>query len=332
MRGSHFEAGWAGASIVAMAGGVGGSRFLRGLRAATPGAHIAAIVNTGDDVTLHGLRISPDIDTVLYALAGLVNEARGWGPKGDTFRCMAALDRLGGETWFRLGDLDLATHLRRRELLDAGHPPSAVTRELAARLGITGVEILPMTDDSVETWVQLAEDERWVHFQDYFVKHRAGVAIRGVRFEGIECARPAPGVVDALARADLVALCPSNPLVSLDPILGVPGVRDGVRAARARGAVVGGVSPLIGGATVKGPAARMLAELGHEPSAAGVAGLYADLLEVYLLDRADAELGEAVERLGVRPVVTDGLMRGQRGEARLARVFLRACLGSPRPA
>lgn len=311
--------------LVALAGGVGGSRFLRGLRAAAGEATLTAIVNTGDDVTLHGLRISPDVDTVLYALAGAVDESRGWGPRGDTFRCMAALERLGGETWFRLGDLDLATHLRRTELIAAGWAPSAVTAELALRLGVRGVTVLPMTDDPVETHVELASGE-WVHFQEFFVRRRADAAIRGVRFDGVERARPAPGVLGAIAAADLVALCPSNPVVSLGPILALPGVRDALVAARRRGATVIGVSPLIGGATVKGPAARMLADLGVEPSAAGVAGMYADLLDVYLLDRADAGLADRVRAQGARPVVTDALMRGRRGEARLAREALRAAL------
>ncbi|MGH2377100.1 MAG: 2-phospho-L-lactate transferase [Candidatus Limnocylindria bacterium] len=317
----------AGPAIVALAGGVGGSRFLRGLRAAAAAESLTAVVNTGDDVTLHGLRISPDVDTVLYALSGVVDEKRGWGPRGDTFRFMEALERLGGETWFRLGDVDLATHVRRTELLAAGWTPSAVTAELARRLGVSGVTVIPMSDDRVETWVQLAEDGQWVHFQEFFVQRRGGVAIRAVRFDGIERAHAAPGLLDALGAADLIVLCPSNPIVSLGPILAVPGVRDAVAAARARGALVAGVSPLIGGATVKGPAARMLSDLGVEPTAAGVAGMYAGLLDVYLLDRVDAELAAGIRAGGVRPVLTDALMRGRRGEERLARVLLRSALG-----
>ncbi len=328
-RGARFGPAWAGARIVALAGGVGGSRFVRGLRAAAPGAELTVVVNTGDDITLHGLRISPDVDTVLYALSGLVNEKQGWGPRGDTFRCLAALERLGGETWFRLGDVDLATHLRRTQLLAAGWTPSTATAELAARLGAGGVTILPMADEPVETWVELAADGQWVHFQEYFVKRRTEAPIRAVRFEGIEAAKPAPGVREALARADLVVLCPSNPFVSLAPILAVAGVREAVAAARARGAVVAGVSPIIGGATVKGPAARMLAELGHEPSAVGAAAVHADLLDLYLIDPVDAHLAPRVAALGPRPVVADALMRGWRGEARLARVLLRAGLGRP---
>lgn len=314
-----------GDEIVALAGGVGGSRFARGLRAAAPAGTLAVVVNTGDDVTLHGLRISPDVDTMLYALAGLVDERRGWGPRGDTYRCQEMLRTLGGEVWFQLGDRDLAVHLRRTELLAGGLPPSAVIAELAGRLGIpTSTRILPMTDQPVETWVQLAEDGRWVHFQEYFVKRGASVPIRGVRFEGIESARPADGVLRALERAALVAFCPSNPFVSIGPILAVPGLLEALRAARARGAVVGAISPLIGGATVKGPAARMLAELGRSPSAAGVAEHYAGLLDLFVMDPVDAPLADAVRATGARPVLAPALMRGRRGEARLARVLLDA--------
>jgi LPPG:FO 2-phospho-L-lactate transferase len=312
------------AAIVALSGGVGGSRFTRGLRAAAPDAQLTVVVNTGDDVTLHGLRISPDVDTVLYALSGLVDDARGWGIRGDTFRAMQLLERLGGETWFQLGDLDLATHIRRTELLAAGQTPSQVTAELARSVGIEGVAILPMTDQTVETWVELRDAKEWVHFQEYFVRRRTDVAISGVRFDGIEEAAPAPGLLEAIAEADVIALCPSNPFVSIAPILAVGGVRDAVRAARERGATVAGVSPLIGGATIKGPAARMLVELGHEPSALGVARQYADLLDLFLIDPLDRNLAPGLRGLGIEPLVTDARMRGRRGEARLARAVLTA--------
>jgi LPPG:FO 2-phospho-L-lactate transferase len=313
--------------LVALAGGVGGSRFARGLKAAAPDAELTLIVNTGDDVTLHGLRVSPDVDTVLYALSGLVDEKRGWGPRGDTFRSMDALERLGGETWFRLGDIDLATHLRRTELLQAGWTPSRITMEFAQRLGIDGVAILPMTDSPVETWVQLAEGERWVHFQEYFVHRRTDVPIRAVEVRGLAEAPPAPGVLQAINAADLVVICPSNPFVSINPILNVPGVRDALAAARQRGVLVAAVSPLIGGTTIKGPAARMLTELGYTPSADGVVGVYGGLLDVFLIDPQDAALADAIAAQGARPVIADALMKGRRGEARLARVLLNACHG-----
>jgi LPPG:FO 2-phospho-L-lactate transferase len=322
--------------IVALAGGVGGSRFARGLHTARPDADLTVIVNTGDDVTLHGLRISPDVDTVLYALSGLVDEKRGWGPRGDTFRTMDALERLGGETWFRLGDVDLATHLRRTELLAEGWPPSRVTADLAARLGIRGIHILPMTDTPVETWVGLRDEKRWVHFQEYFVRRRTDVAISAVEVRGLPSARglaieggqknasPAPGVLEALDAADVVVLCPSNPFVSIGPILAVPGVRDAIEATRARGVPVAAVSPLIGGATIKGPAARMLSELGYQQTAAGVLEVYQGLVGAYLIDPLDSGLSSEITRLGARPIIADALMRGRRGEARLARALLTA--------
>jgi LPPG:FO 2-phospho-L-lactate transferase len=258
----------------------------------------------------------------------VVDEKRGWGPRGDTFQCMDALERLGGETWFRLGDIDLATHLRRTELLHAGWPPSRVTAELAQRLGLDNLQVLPMTDQAVETWVQLQEDASWVHFQEYFVHRRTDVAIGAVQVRGIEQAVPAPGVVEAIAAADLIVFCPSNPFVSVGPILQVPGIRAAIQSARARGTLTAGISPLIGGATIKGPAARMLVELGHEPSAAGVAAIYRDILDVWLIDRIDGpSLSAKIRSYGIRPVVADALMRGRRGEARLARALLGAITG-----
>jgi LPPG:FO 2-phospho-L-lactate transferase len=310
--------------IVALAGGVGGSRFARGLRAAAPDEDLTVVVNTGDDVTLHGLRISPDVDTMLYALSGRVDEKRGWGPHGDTYRCMGLLEQLGGETWFALGDLDLALHLRRTELLSAGRTPSQVTTELAQRLGITGVEILPMTDTAVETWVQLRDSREWVHFQEYFVHRRTEVAISAVEVRGIHQAAAAPGLIQAIERARYIVVCPSNPFVSIGPILQVRGVREALAAARARGVKVAAVSPIIGGTTVKGPAARMLVELGYEASVVGVAKVYAGLIDVLLIDLLDEAFAAVIKSLDVDVVVTDALMRGRRGEARLARALLRA--------
>jgi LPPG:FO 2-phospho-L-lactate transferase len=260
---------------------------------------------------------------VLYALAGVVDERRGWGPRGDSFRTMEAFARLGGETWFQLGDLDLATHLRRTELLAAGRTPSEVTAELAARLGISGVRILPMTDAPVETWVELVDPPEWVHFQEYFVHRRTDVAIRAIEVRGLTAAHPAPGLTASLEAADLVVLCPSNPFVSIGPILDVPGVRGTLAAARRRGTQVVGVSPILGGATVKGPAARMLVELGFAASAAGVVAAYGGLLDAWLIDPRDAGLADEIVALGARPIIADALMRGRRGERRLARELLR---------
>jgi LPPG:FO 2-phospho-L-lactate transferase len=310
--------------MVALAGGVGGSRFARGLHAAAPEASLDVVVNTGDDVTLHGLRISPDVDTMLYTLSGLVDEKRGWGPRGDSFISMAALERLGGETWFQLGDIDLATHLRRTELLAAGWTPSQVTTEFCQRLGIEGVRILPMTDAPVETWVELRDEQRWVHFQEYFVHRRTDVTISAVEVRGLDAAQPAPGVLEAIESADAIFFCPSNPFVSIGPILKVRGVRAALEAARGRGVCVAAVAPLIGGATVKGPAARMLAEFGFSPTAAGVLGVYDRLVDVYLIDPVDRGLSDDIRALGATPVIADALMRGRRGEARVARALLKA--------
>jgi LPPG:FO 2-phospho-L-lactate transferase len=318
-----------GRAVVALAGGVGGSRFARGLHAAAADADLTVIVNTGDDVTLHGLRVSPDVDTMLYALSGLVDEQRGWGPRGDTYVCMNMLQRLGGETWFSLGDRDLATHLRRTELLNDGWTPSRVTAELASRLGIDGVRILPMTDSPVETWVQLRDERRWVHFQEYFVHRRTDVAISAIEVRGVDAAQPSPGVIEVLNTADLIVLCPSNPFVSIGPILKVRGVRDAIQSARERGVCVAAVSPIIGGTTVKGPAGRMLSEFGYAASVVGVLEVYAGMVDLYVIDPADRAFVPEIERLGARPVVADALMRGRRGEARLARVVLRAALTAP---
>jgi len=314
---------FSGLKIVALSGGVGGSRFVRGLRASAPGANLTAIVNTADDFTVHGLRVSPDVDTVLYALSNLVDDTRGWGIRGDTFKTMRALERVGGETWFQLGDQDLATHLRRTELLADGWSPSTVTAELTRCLGIRDVTILPMTDQRVETSVRLEASGEWVPFQEYFVRQRADVSIKDVRFEGIERAKPAPGVIEAIEAADLIAFCPSNPFVSIGPILAVDGIREAIDRARQRGARTAGVSPLIGGHTIKGPAARMLVELGHEATTLGVARQYVGLLDLFLIDPIDKAQADALRQLGMHPLVTDARMRGRRGEARLARVVLR---------
>ena len=264
---------------------------------------------------------------MLYALSGVVDEKRGWGPRGDTFQCMDALERLGGETWFRLGDLDLATHLRRTELLAQGWTPTQVTAELAARLGIDGVQIRPMTDAPVETWVELRDEQRWVHFQEYFVHRRTDVAIRGVDVRGLSDASAAPGVLEALENADAIFVCPSNPFVSIGPILSVPGVReaiDNVAASPARGVCRGG-EPAYWRHDDQGARRHACwSELGYAPTAAGVLAVYDRLVDVYLIDPVDAGLADEIRGYGARPVVTDALMRGRRGEARLARVLLKA--------
>lgn len=295
--------------IVALAGGVGGARLAQGL--AQCEVDLTVIVNTGDDFTHLGLRICPDLDTVTYTLAGIANREQGWGVADETTAMMDQLRLLGGEDWFLLGDRDLALHLIRSQRLAAGERLSGVTASIAARLGI-GARILPMTDDPVATIVQTPGGE--IAFQDWFVRQRAAPSVTGFRFAGIEAARPAPGVVEALQAADAIILCPSNPFISLDPILAVPGLRAAIPDVP-----VIAVSPIIGGQAVKGPAAQLMRDLGHEVSPAGIAAHYAGLLTAMVIDDADAELAA---RLPVPAKVTQTLMKSDADRAAVARACL----------
>lgn len=302
--------------LVALAGGVGAARMLGGLVQVCDPADITAVVNTGDDLVLHGLHISPDIDTVIYTLAGLNNLQTGWGLAGETWTVMAELEALGGEAWFRLGDRDLATHLFRSERLRQGDPLSAVTAELARRRGV-GIRILPVSDDPVRTRLRLREGGGEVDFQDYFVRRRHGVAVEAVRFDGAPAARPAPGVLDAIAGAARIVVCPSNPIVSIGPLLAVPGVAEALAERRSE---VVAVSPIVAGRALKGPADRLLEELGPGSSVVGVARLYAGWCATLVIDEADAEHAGAVEAEGVRCVVAPTIMTGPAEAAALARV------------
>ena len=303
--------------ITALAGGVGAARLLRGLvRVVAPG-DVTAVVNTGDDTELHGLHISPDLDTVTYTLAGLNDDERGWGLAGETWGVMDSLDRLGGETWFRLGDHDLATHLYRTQRLAVGATLSQVTAEVTAALGVS-VRIVPMSDDPVRTRLTLRDGPE-VSFQEYFVGRRHAVAVEAVRFAGADTATPAPGVLSAIDGAEVVVVCPSNPIVSIGPVLAVPGLADAL-ATRRRDVVA--VSPIIAGAALKGPADRLLAELGHEPTVVGVARLYADFVGTLVVDEADAAASDAVEACGVRCVVASTVMHTPDHAAALAALLL----------
>jgi LPPG:FO 2-phospho-L-lactate transferase len=312
--------------IVAIAGGVGAARMLRALSSVVEASEITAVVNTGDDVTMHGLHISPDLDTVTYTLAGAINTETGWGLAGETWQAMTELRRAsdGRLGWFNLGDRDLGTHLYRTTRLLEGATLSEVTSELAARWGVD-VRIRPMTDDRVETRVVLADTAGApgpeVGFQEYFVGRRHDVAVTSVRFAGLAAARPAPGVLDAIAGAGAVVICPSNPIVSIGPVLGVAGIADAVAARRDQ---VVAVSPIVAGRALKGPADRLLAELGHEPSVVGVARLWAPFAGTLVIDEADAGLAGAVEATGVRAVVAPAVMSGPAESAALARVVLDA--------
>ena len=305
--------------IAALAGGVGAARFLRGVLEVCDPADVTVVVNTGDDVVLHGLHVSPDIDTVTYTLAGAINPETGWGLAHETWTVMDALERYRGLTWFRLGDRDLATHLFRTHRLGEGATLSEVTAEVASGWGLD-FRILPMSDDRVETKLDV-EGEGEVGFQDYFVRLRHAVTVKAVRYSGAEEATPAPGVIEALSNASRVIVCPSNPILSIAPILAVPGV-EGALAARRDDVVA--VSPIVAGAALKGPADRLMAELGTEPTVAGVARLYADVVGTLVVDDADADLAAAVEAEGVRCVVAPTVMHGVPEAAALARTVLNA--------
>jgi LPPG:FO 2-phospho-L-lactate transferase len=303
--------------IAALAGGVGAARFLRGLVRAMPAEDVVVVGNTGDDEVFHGLHVSPDLDTVTYTLAGAVGPA-GWGLADDTFRTLEAYARYGEPTWFRLGDADLATHLYRTSRLREGATLTEVTAEVALAWGVKA-KLLPMTDDRVATVIEVvgpAGRQVTMAMQEWFVRERAQPPVAGVRFEGAAEAKPGPAVLDALGEADAVLLCPSNPVISIGPILALPGVRDVLRARRAR---VVGVSPIIHGATVKGPADRLMAAAGIEVSCAGVASIYADICATLLVDESDADRVPDVERHGVRAAVAPILMRDADGAAALAR-------------
>jgi LPPG:FO 2-phospho-L-lactate transferase len=303
--------------ITALAGGVGAARMLGGLLQVVAAEEITAVVNTGDDTTLHGLRISPDLDTVMYTLAGAINPETGWGLAGETWQVMESLGRLGGVTWFNLGDKDIATHCYRTQRLSEGATLTQVTAELYASWGV-GIRALPVTDDLLRTRLQLADGPE-VAFQEYFVRLHHQVPVSAVRFDGATTAAPGPGVLAALADADALVVCPSNPVVSIGPLLAVPGVTEAL--TRRREEIVA-VSPIVAGAALKGPADRLLAELGFEPSVVGVARWYAPWVGTLVVDRADAELRSAVEAVGVRCVVTDTVMSSPGRSADLARTVL----------
>jgi LPPG:FO 2-phospho-L-lactate transferase len=304
------------ALITALAGGVGAAKFLTGLAKLVKEEDLNIIVNTGDDIELHGLYISPDLDIVTYTLAGIVDEEKGWGIKGDTFRCLEALGKLGQETWFALGDRDLATHVFRSAQLKKGKSLSEVAAEISRALGLK-MPILPMTNDPFET--RIITPRGSVHFEEYMVKNEAKDEVCGVEFIGANCAKPVEGAIDALLDSELIIVCPSNPIVSIGTILAVNGFRDALLKTKARKVAV---SPIIAGAPLKGPADKLLKGLGLEVSAYSVAKLYADFLDVFVIDFADALEKRRIEELGVEVKVTNTIMRSLSDKLSLAKVVL----------
>ena len=304
--------------ICVLAGGVGAARLLNGLKDVLPSEEITAVINTGDDAIMHGLYICPDIDTVTYTLAGVNNVETGWGLQGETWVAMESLKKLGGETWFNLGDKDLATHLYRTARLSEGVGLKEITKEIASAMGIS-VNLLPMTEDRVETMVTLLESGDEISFQEYFVKHRHQVPISSVRFNGSQEAQATHGVIDAIREAEVVIIAPSNPLVSIAPIFSISEISD---ALKERKEDVVAVSPIVAGSALKGPADRLLNELGYEASVEGVAKYYQDWINTLIIDKADFDSVENIESLGINCVSTETVMSDPQIAASLGSTLL----------
>jgi LPPG:FO 2-phospho-L-lactate transferase len=301
------------ANVLAIAGGVGGAKLVVGLARVLSPDRLTVVVNTGDDELFHGLHVSPDLDSVTYAMAGLTNPDTGWGVADESFRTLGALGRLGAETWFGLGDLDLATHIRRTDLLRQGFTLSEVTAEITRHLGIAHA-VVPMSDEPVRT-VALT-DEGELAFQEYFVHRQCEPRITGVRFDGADDARPSPAFAEALRRADAIVFCPSNPLVSIGPVLAVPGVYEAIESFTGPRIAV---SPIVGGQALKGPAAKMMAELGLEVSSAGVARRYLGVVDTLVIDHTDRDEASMVEGCCMQAMVTNTIMRSDDDKEQLAR-------------
>jgi LPPG:FO 2-phospho-L-lactate transferase len=298
---------------VLLAGGTGGAKLAHGLQQVLQPGELTVVVNVGDDTERHGLLVCPDLDTILYTLAGLANTEQGWGVANDTFTAMAMLERYGDETWFRIGDADLATHVRRAQLMSQGASLTDATATMAAAVGVPSL-LAPATDEELRT--RVLTDAGEIDFQTYFVRHQQADDVRGLRFEGVEAARPSPVALEAIQEAELVVIGPSNPLVSIGPILAIPGMRNAVADS---GATKVGVSGIVAGKAIRGPADRMLATLGHEPTARGVAAIYRGLLNHFVIDQADAALAPEIAALGMRVSVLPTVMRSDADRAQLGR-------------
>ena len=302
--------------IAALAGGVGAARFLTGLTQLVREEDLTVIANTGDDIELFGLHISPDIDIVTYTLAGIVDEEKGWGIRGDTFQCLDMLKKQGLDTWFSLGDRDFATHIYRTDRLNQGFNLSQITSEISQNLGLK-IKILPMSNDKFETRVITSNGS--MHFEEYFVKRQCKDEVLAVEFVGATTAKPSPGVLEAILNAQVVIICPSNPVVSIGTILAIDGVKDSLKQTKAR---IVGVSPIVAGLPIKGPADKMLRGLGLEVSAFGVAQFYADFLDTFVIDIKDIGAKNRIENLGIKVKVVNTVMRSLDDKVSLARAVL----------
>jgi LPPG:FO 2-phospho-L-lactate transferase len=307
--------------VTLLAGGTGGAKMAHGLQHVLDPGELTVIVNIADDAEIYGLSISPDLDTILYTLAGMASPDTGWGVAADTWTALDMLRRYGEPTWFRVGDADLATHVRRTRLLREGRSLTDATAEMAGALGVAS-HILPASDDRLRTILQT--DAGDLEFQDYFVRERQEPTVRGVRLDGLDAARPSETALIAIDTAERVVIGPSNPIVSIGPILALPGLSEAIRAAGDSGTPRIAVSPIVAGQALRGPADRMLSSLGHEPTAAGVARLYSGLVDTFVLDEADAHLASEIEALGMRALVLPTVMRTDADRATLARALLAA--------
>jgi LPPG:FO 2-phospho-L-lactate transferase len=303
--------------ITALAGGVGASKLLLGVYGVTDPGKLTIIVNTGDDIVLHGLKISPDLDIVTYTLAGIVDSAKGWGLRAETFHALKHLAGFGRANWFNLGDRDLATHIHRTAMLGDGKSLTNAAESIRTALGVKS-RILPMSNEPVPTIID--SNEGPLHFQEYLVKRRAEPNLRGIRFDGVESARPAPGVLDSIRDADRILICPSNPLISIGPILAVPGIRE---ALRGRKNDVIAVCPIVGGKSLKGPSDKMLGQLGYQPSAEGIAKLYADFTGTFVIDTVDEAQADTIRSLGMKVAVLPTVMKTLGQKRKLARSLLK---------
>lgn len=300
--------------IVALAGGVGAARFLDGLIRVIPQRQITVIGNVGDDIEIRGLHVSPDLDIVVYTLAGLVDPVKGWGFRGDTFQCQDLLRQYGYETWFNIGDRDQATHIYRTQQLSAGKRLSEVTQNLVHRFGL-GIKLLPATDNTLQTYILTTNG--YMHFEEYMVKRQTTPKVRGVAFRGARSAKPARNVIESIEKADGVIISPSNPIVSIGAILAVPRIRSALRRTKARKV---GMSPIIGGKTVKGPADKLMRAVGFKATALGVAEFYSDFLDTLIIDRVDKKLVPRIQDLGIKAIVTNTLMKRMSDKLRLAKI------------